>query len=268
MEQNSFMSKSVAHRTSDWIKQYAERSGVKYLVVGISGGIDSAVVSKLCAMTGIDTYIVSMPIHQNSEHLERAHTHARDLTSYSNVHFVEYDLTKHFDLFSGTLVSSDLALANTRSRLRMVTLYQLACTVGGIVVGTGNKIEDFGVGFFTKYGDGGVDISPIGDLTKTEVRMLARELGIHQSIINAKPSDGLWDSDDKDDETQLGATYEELEKAMEFCAEKPLFTKEEFEALSTREQQVVGIYIQRHKANLHKMNPVPVFYLPKHLKYT
>jgi NAD+ synthetase len=176
---DAFMSKEVAQRTSDWIKQYASKAKVESLVVGISGGIDSAVVSTLCCMTGINTYLVSMPIRQNKEHLKRAHDHANDLVKrFSNVKSLELDLTEHFNLSETSLLSTELSLANTRSRLRMTMLYQVASNCMGIVVGTGNKIEDFGVGFFTKYGDGGVDISPIADFTKTEVRALAKELNI------------------------------------------------------------------------------------------
>ena len=272
------MSKEVAQRASDWIKQYASRSKIQSLVVGISGGIDSAVVSTLCCMTGIDTILVSIPIRQNSDHLKRAKDHMQDLVArFDNAKTVEYDLTNHFELFEKNLryakiqgvelSNFQLTLANTRSRLRMVMLYQVAGSVGGLVIGTGNKVEDFGVGFFTKYGDGGVDISPIGDFTKTEVRSLAKELKIIQVVQDAKPSDGLWDSDDKDDESQLGATYEELEIAMKYVEYNPFFTPEDFNSLLDRQREVLSIYLERHRANLHKMNPIPVFYLPEHLKY-
>jgi NAD+ synthase len=262
------MSQEVAQRTSDWIKQYASRAKVESLVVGISGGIDSAVVSTLCCMTGINTYLVSMPIKQNKEHLKRAHDHTFDLVKrFPNAKRIEIDLTEHFNLFENSLLSTELSLANTRSRLRMTMLYQVASNCMGIVVGTGNKIEDFGVGFFTKYGDGGVDISPIADFTKTEVRALAKELEIIQEIQDAKPSDGLWDSEGKDDEDQLGATYEELEIAMKYADTNPFFTSAEFDSLPDREREVLSIYLKRHRANLHKMNPIPVFTLPTHLKY-
>ncbi len=262
------MSKEVAQRTSDWIKQYASRAKVESLVVGISGGIDSAVVSTLCCMTGINTYLVSMPIKQNKEHLKRAHDHTFDLVKlFPNAKSIEIDLTEHFNLFEKSLLSTEISLANTRSRLRMTMLYQVASNCMGIVVGTGNKVEDFGVGFFTKYGDGGVDISPIGDFTKTEVRALAKELNIIQTIQDAKPSDGLWDTEGKDDEDQLGATYEELEIAMKYVETNPFFTPVEFDSLNTRDKEVLSIYLKRHRANLHKMNPIPVFTLPEHLKY-
>ena len=268
METNSFMSQEVAQRTSDWIKQYASRANIQTLVVGISGGIDSAVVSTLCCMTGIDTYLVSMPIKQNKDHLKRAEDHIADLSArFPNAWGHNIDLTSHFNLFENSLQSTELALANTRSRLRMIMLYQVASGCMGIVVGTGNKIEDFGVGFFTKYGDGGVDISPIGDFTKTEVRALAKELNVIQTIQDAKPSDGLWDTEGKDDEDQLGATYTELEIAMQYVEQNPFFTPDEFDSLPEREREVLSIYLKRHRANLHKMNPIPVFTLPKHLKY-
>lgn len=266
---DAFMSKEVAQRTSDWIKQYASKAKVESLVVGISGGIDSAVVSTLCCMTGINTYLVSMPIRQNKEHLKRAHVHAIDLVKrFSNVKSLELDLTEHFNLFETSLLSTELSLANTRSRLRMTMLYQVASNCMGIVVGTGNKVEDFGVGFFTKYGDGGVDISPIADFTKTEVRALAKELNIIEEIQIAKPSDGLWDLEGKDDEDQLGATYEELEIAMKYADNNQFFTPDEFDSLPEREREVLSIYLKRHRENLHKMNPIPVFTLPNHLKYT
>lgn len=263
------MSHLVSQRTMEWIKQYASRANIQTLVVGISGGIDSAVVSTLCCMTGLETILVSMPIKQNVDHLNRAHEHISDLVSkFPNAKSVEIDLTRHYNMFEDSLPSTELSLANTRSRLRMTMLYQIASNCRGIVVGTGNKIEDFGVGFFTKYGDGGVDISPIGDFTKTEVRLLSKELRIAQTIQEAKPSDGLWDSDCKDDEDQLGATYEELESAMAYLEINPFFEAEDLEVLTDRQKEVLNIYISRHKANLHKMNPIPVFTLPVHLKYT
>ncbi len=259
-----FSPKELGERASGWIKQYAERkTGAQSLVVGISGGIDSALVSTLCAMTGITTYIVMLPIHSFVGHGSLSRLHATSLKKrFKNVKILEIDLTEIFDLFEKTMnnskQSSELGLANSRSRLRMMTLYQIATAHSGIVVGTGNKIEDFGVGFFTKYGDGGVDISPIADFTKTEVREIARALEVIDEIINAAPTDGLWE-DGRTDEDQIGATYPELEKAMEFAEENPFFSPEDLEKLSPREQEVLHIYLDRHRKNLHKMNPIPVF---------
>jgi len=184
------------HKISRWILDYAKKNKLKSLVVGVSGGIDSAVVSTLCCQTGLETYVISMPIHQKKDQLDRAISHCKWLEdNYKNTTFIEIDLTDIFDNFSSAFkeeFKTNLSLGNSRSRLRMVTLYQIAGSKEGIVIGTGNKIEDFGVGFFTKYGDGGVDISPIADLTKTEVRSLGSELGISNSIIEANPTDGLW----------------------------------------------------------------------------
>ena len=242
------------HEISEWIKKYCKKNKLTSLIIGISGGIDSALVSTLCAETGLDTYILSMPIKQKEDQLSRARNHADWLKSkYNNVKFIEVELTNLFDAFKTTIPTNyhtDLSLANTRSRLRMVTLYQYAGALKGIVVGTGNKIEDFGVGFFTKYGDGGVDISPIADLTKTEVRQLAKQLGINQDILNAAPTDGLWDTD-RTDEDQLGASYEELEWAMDY--------KGENNNLSNRQQEVLKIYKKFNKMNKHKMVKIPIY---------
>lgn len=236
-----------------WIKDYAEPKGLS-LVVGVSGGVDSALVSTLCAETGLKTYVVSMPIHQKMDQLERARKHIDCLCErYTNVHSLEYDLTSVFDGFVSVFghdMRSHLSLANSRSRLRMATLYQVSGNVNGIVVGTGNKVEDFGVGFFTKYGDGGVDISPIADLTKTEVREMASRLGVSLEIVEASPTDGLWE-DDRTDEDQIGASYEELEWAMDFEGDGSV--------LVGRQAEVLAIYRRLHAANLHKMVAVPVW---------
>jgi NAD+ synthase len=259
-----FSPKELGERASGWIKQYAERkAGAQSLVIGISGGIDSALVSTLCAMTGMPTYVVMLPIHSFVGHGSLSRLHAASLKKrFKNVKILEIDLTETFDLFEKTMNNSkqesELGFANSRSRLRMMSLYQVATTHSGIVVGTGNKIEDFGVGFFTKYGDGGVDISPIADFTKTEVREIARELGVIPEILFVSPTDGLWE-DGRTDEDQIGATYPELEKAMEFAEENPFFSLEDLEKLSPREQEVLHIYLDRHRKNLHKMNPIPVF---------
>jgi NAD+ synthase len=241
----------------NWIKDYAEKGNFK-LVIGVSGGVDSGTVSTLCANTGIETHIVTMPIYQNEEQLKLAREHMTDLQSKfpTTVHTHEYDLTHAFDSLRGSLpgLDDELGWANTRSRLRMITLYQIAHRFGGIVVGTGNKVEDFGVGFYTKYGDGGVDIAPIADLSKTEVRELAKELGVIQGIVDAKPTDGLWD-DDRTDEDQIGASYEELEWAMDF--------KEDPKVLTGREKEVYNIYMDFHRQNKHKMEPIPICKPPR-----
>lgn len=238
----------------NWIKSYADNSNIDTLVIGISGGIDSALVSTLCAMTGLKTIVISMPIHQNKDQLVRAKKHSEWLKSiFENVSYIEKDLSNIFDSFRDIFnidEITDLSLANTRSRLRMITLYQIAGSKGGIVVGTGNKIEDFGVGFFTKYGDGGVDISPIADLTKTQVRELSKEIGIIEDIIVAKPTDGLWEVE-RTDEDQLGATYEELEWAMSYNKD-PLL-------LEGRHKEVYDIYHKFNKQNKHKMVDIPIF---------
>jgi len=234
-------------RIVDWLKEYAIQNNIKYFVVGVSGGIDSAVTSTLSAHTGIPTYALGMPIHQNEDQENLSDAHLEWLSSrYSNVTTLKYDLTEVFDKFKQTMngYGEDThALANSRSRLRMVTLYQVAGSVGGIVVGTGNKVEDYGVGFYTKYGDGGVDIAPIADLYKTEVWELGKFFGIDQRIIEASPTDGLWD-DGRTDEDQLGASYAELEEAMETGGGPGLEPLLKFSSM-----------------NQHKMNPIPTFKL-------
>ena len=260
----------MIEKITEWIKNYAEDNRISSLVVGVSGGIDSALVSTLCAKTGIPTHCVLMPIHQDPSHTERGLNHVRWLQEqYPLVGLHQFDLTNVYDTFVETMnyAKSDLGFANSRSRLRMVTLYQLAATTNGLVVGTGNKVEDFGVGFYTKYGDGGVDISPIADLMKTEVYELARELGINQEILDAQPTDGLW-GDNRNDEDQIGATYPELEWAMGFVLdnwyweqgmENGGFLDYDRTDLTQRERLVLDIYLNFHNKNKHKMNPIPVF---------
>ena len=238
---------------SDWISDYAKKNGINSLVVGVSGGIDSAVTSTLAAMTGLDTYVLTMPIHQEESQIKRSYDHINWLKDqYKNVMHLEFDLTGTFERFKKTLEphTSKLSLANSRARLRMTTLYQVAGQYNGIVVGTGNKVEDFGVGFYTKYGDGGVDISPIADLMKSEVFELGRTLDINQAILKAAPTDGLW-GDDRTDEDQLGASYPELEWAMTYEGD----TKN----LNKRELEVLEIFRTLNKNNKHKMDPIPVF---------
>jgi len=242
-----------------WLKDYSQKYDVCF-VVGVSGGIDSAVVSTLCAKTGIQTHLLSLPISQNEEQLNLCNQHLRWLEkNFSNVTSHTIDLTSSFEHFKKTLskYETNLGLANTKSRLRMCTLYQVCGFYKGIVVGTGNKIEDFGIGFFTKYGDGGVDISPIADLTKSEVRSLAKEMKINELIINAKPTDGLWD-DDRTDEEQIGCTYEDLEWAMEFC-EKNDESSINKTHLSDKEIKTLTIYKTLNKQNKHKMETIPIF---------
>lgn len=245
-----------------WLSTYCREAKQHGFIVGISGGVDSALTSTLCAKTGIKTILLSMPIHQQPEQLLRASNHMDWLVEkYSNVEIMELDLTMAFESLRSTLpleVSShELSMANTRSRLRMTTLYALGQTHRCLVAGTGNKIEDFGVGFYTKYGDGGVDLSPIADLTKTEVWNLSKYLGISQEITSAKPTDGLW-GEDRTDEDQLGATYPELEWAMEFKGDE--------RSLTARQHEVLAIYRRFNRLNRHKMEPIPVCKIPKELR--
>ena len=246
----------IKHITA-WVKKYARDNKIKTLVVGISGGIDSSVVSTICALTGLPTQVYSMPIHQSRHTQLLSEQHGQWLVSkFKNVEYKNINLTPTFKQFEKIWDKHDtLALANSRSRLRMMTLYQAAQMSQGIVVGTGNRVEDFGVGFFTKYGDGGVDISPIGDCMKTEVWAMGCELGILPEIIDAEPTDGLWD-DGRTDEQQLGMTYAQLECAMT-ADEKNLPS-------NTRDQaQRLKKYRLIRAKNLHKMNPIPVCKIPK-----
>jgi NAD+ synthase len=238
----------LTDRIVGWIKDYYWENNIKALVVGVSGGIDSAVVSTLCAKTGLPTYVLTMPLHSKEENTELSDLHAYGLVEkYSNVTLVNVDLSETYDKFmfwiDDTFTSNKLANANTKSRLRMVSLYQVAGSVGGIVVGTGNKVEDYGIGFYTKYGDGGVDIAPIADLYKTEVWELGEYLEVDERICDAIPTDGLWD-DGRCDEDQIGASYEQLEEAMEY-----------------RRGPAVDILDEYNRKNSHKMNPIPTFKL-------
>ena len=255
----------IKHITK-WIKDYARSAKVDTLVVGISGGIDSSVVSALCANTGLRTIVVQMPIRQNKK-LDNCSSMQADWLlerHKETVTHMSMDLTKVFDSFEKNLIPYcrenvdeqrvNLAFANSRARLRMMTLYQIAQSHGGIVVGTGNRVEDFGVGFFTKYGDGGVDISPIGDCMKTAVWDMGREFGLPQEIIDAAPTDGLW-TDGRTDEDQLGMTYPELELAM---------TQAETNSGvdNTQEKKKLKAYRAIRARNLHKMEPIPVCKIP------
>jgi len=242
---------------SNWILNYAKENSISSLIVGVSGGIDSAVTSTLCAKTGLRTIAVNMPINQAKSQYNLSNQHMDWLVSkWDNVESQIIDLSETYDTLHSELADydvSELSMANTRARLRMSTLYALAGSNNGIVVGTGNKVEDFGVGFFTKYGDGGVDISPIADLYKSEVYSLAKSLQIIQSIQDAPPTDGLWD-DGRTDEEQIGATYEELEWAMNEI-ENPSLEKE----LNERLAEVMRIYLKFNRMNSHKMRPIPIF---------
>ena len=242
--------KKRAKIITEWINNYCDSSSYKpkALVVGISGGIDSSVVSTLCANTGKKTIVLTMPIKQIKSQHDLSLTHAKWLKQkYNNVEHHLIDMDKIFDSFSNVLsnFNNEHGYANSRARLRMATLYQVATANSGLVVGTGNKVEDFGVGFYTKYGDGGVDISPIADCTKTEVWELARELRILEDIIDAAPTDGLWD-DSRNDENQLGLSYKQLEEAME-----------------NKNSQYYKKYEEIRGPNLHKMKPIPVCEFPR-----
>lgn len=259
VEKKSFDVESANSQIVNWLKNYATNANVKGFVVGISGGVDSAVTSTLCAQTGLNVLCVEMPIHQAESHVYRGRGHINQLKNqYKNVSSVEADLTSVFEDFKKQVPTTNdihklhLALANTRSRLRMTTLYYFAGIHGLLVAGTGNKVEDFGVGFYTKYGDGGVDLSPIADLMKSEVYALGKYLKIPNSIIEASPSDGLF-GDERTDEEQLGASYDELEWAMLQDEERRKASD-----FSGREKEVFEIYKRLNLANQHKMNPIPV----------
>ena len=252
--------KKVSKHITNWIENYINKSGAKGIVVGVSGGVDSALTSTLCAETGHNILCLEMPIYQNKDQVSRSKKHIDWLMSkYPNVTSKQIELNDTFESFVNSLPdnSSDkheLSLANTRSRLRMVTLYYFSALNNYIVAGTGNKVEDFGIGFYTKYGDGGVDISPIADLLKSEVFTLAKFHNIIDEIIEAEPNDGLW-NDNRSDEEQIGASYEEIEDAM------MNFNKSD--NLSKREKEVLDIFNSFHKANKHKMDPIPVCEIPR-----
>ena len=255
--------KSIESHIVNWLVDYSKKSGLNGFVVGVSGGIDSAVTSTLCAKTGLNTIVLNMPIHQKSNQFDRSNEHINWLkNNFKNVTSYEINLSDVYDSFSNSLPKSnqdELSMANLRSRIRMSNLYVFASNKKYLVAGTGNKVEDFGVGFYTKYGDGGVDISPIADLLKSEVFMIANHLGVVSSIQIAKPTDGLWD-DDRSDEDQLGASYDELEWAMSYLENNFQYD------LSEREKKVLEIYSRHHRTNLHKMNPIPVCEIPKRLR--
>lgn len=267
MQNRTFKTTEVSDYIVQWLKNYALQAKVNGYVIGISGGIDSAVTSVLCAQTGLPVLCVEMPIHQAESHVSRAKEHLAFLQkNYANVQTVEADLTPTFETFKQAVPASDnknllnLTLANTRARLRMTTLYYFAGLHQSLVVGTGNKIEDFGVGFFTKYGDGGVDVSPIADLMKSEVKAIGEYLRVPASIIQAKPTDGLF-GDDRSDEDQLGANYDELEEAM-LAFENGV----KAEDLTGRKREVFDIFCRLNRINQHKIKPIPICKIPQELK--
>jgi NAD+ synthase len=251
----------VSKHIVSWTDNYLNRSKMKGFVVGVSGGIDSALTSTICAETGRNVLCLEMPIYQGEDQVSRSKKHIEWLKKkYSNVSSMTINLDKTFDSFVNSIPNvkspeNELSLANSRSRLRMVTLYYFSALKKYIVVGTGNKVEDFGIGFYTKYGDGGVDISPIADLLKSDVYSLAKFYNINNEIIEALPTDGLW-NDNRNDEDQIGASYEELEKAMQIA------NKLEYQ-LSERDKEVLKIYKTLNSSNRHKMLPIPVCKIPK-----
>lgn len=255
-------SKGIAEHITAWLANYCDSVKLKGFVVGISGGVDSALTSTLCAMTGKKVILVSLPIRQTNAEYDRAKKHIFDLLSrFPNVESFDIDLSDTFSDFEKIMPfeihDQHLTMANARARLRMTTLYALAQANGCLVAGTGNKIEDFGIGFFTKYGDGGVDLSPIADLTKTQVQAVADAVDVIEEIVVASPTDGLW-QDGRTDEDQVGASYPELEWAMDYSG-----TGEE---LSARQKIVLAIYRRLNTANKHKMEPIPVCLIPDSLK--
>lgn len=266
-KKSTIQTEKVNTHIVEWLKNYATNAKVNGFVIGISGGVDSAVTSTLCAQTGLKVLCVEMPIHQAESQVNRAKEHIEQLKKrFPNVSEVQTDLTQVFESFKSAVPSTEdqakvsLALANTRARLRMTSLYYLAGLHGLLVAGTGNKVEDFGVGFYTKYGDGGVDLSPIADLMKSDVYALGAFLEIPGSILTAAPTDGLF-GDNRTDEDQLGASYDELEWAM--LASESGKTASDYEG---REKSVFEIYKRLNTSNKHKMDPIPVCLIPKTLK--
>lgn len=254
--------KEIAQHITAWLSNYCDNAGLSGFIIGISGGVDSGLTSTLCAMTGKKVILVSMPIRQTSAEYGRAMNHIADLKSrFENVTSYDIDLTAAFTEIEKAmpfdLEEQHLAMANSRARLRMTTLYAVGQANGCLVAGTGNKIEDFGIGFFTKYGDGGVDLSPIADLTKTQVWAIAAEIGVIDEIVSAKPTDGLW-ADGRSDEDQIGASYPELEWAMDFRGDE--------NKLNERQAEVLGIYKRLNRINQHKIEPIPVCLIPENLK--
>ncbi len=255
--------KKVIDHIVQWLTDYLDKSGLNGFIVGVSGGIDSAVTSTLCARTGRRVLTLNMPIYQAEDQVSRSTDHMEWLKKgFNNVTGTDIELSAIFDQIKTSFpdqIQDGLTMANTRSRLRMLTLYAFASSHKLLVAGTGNKVEDFGVGFYTKYGDGGVDLSPIADLMKTQVYELGQEMNIIPEILTAPPTDGLWD-DDRTDESQIGASYAELEWAMQYLA-SPNGT-----ALNERQKKVIDIYKGFHAANKHKMDAIPFCHIPGALK--
>lgn len=255
--------KEVIDYIVNWLKTYSDKSGTNGFVIGISGGIDSAVTSTLCALSGKKVLALNMPIKQHQAEFDRSTEHINWLKqNFKNVESDTVQLTDVFGSVESALpkdIQDFLTMANVRSRLRMITLYSFASHHKMLVAGTGNKIEDFGIGFFTKYGDGGVDLSPIADLTKTEVYELAKTLNVVSSIQNASPTDGLF-HDGRTDEDQIGASYPELEWAMDYIANMENYP------LNDRQKEVMKIYTSRNLANRHKTDPIPVCLIPHDFK--
>jgi len=251
----------------NWLKNYVKNSPFEGYVIGVSGGIDSAVTSTLCAMTGLNTKVLLLPIHQAHDQTLRGHSHIKWLANkFSNVSWENLALTSAFDELAWILPknTTKLALANSKARLRMTALYAVAQSNNLLVAGTGNKVEDYGIGFFTKYGDGGVDLSPIGDLTKTQVWAMGRELGVNKEIIEATPTDGLHD-DNRSDESQIGCSYPELEWAMDWCDNSKDGDWGKLYEKSPKEQKIINTYWDFHNRNAHKMAMPPVCKIPDDL---
>ena len=247
----------LSNNIEKWLIDYLDSSGLECFIVGVSGGVDSALVSTLCARTGKPTYVFNIPIRSTDSNTGLSTQQCSWLEStYSNVKGELVDLTETYNVYRsdmlGRLEDNGLAYANTKSRLRMILLYHYATTLKGLVVGTGNKVEDFGVGFYTKYGDGGVDLSPIADLTKTQVRALASHVGVSEDILTAPPTDGLWE-DSRTDEEQIGASYEELEWAMDYV------DNNRDHEITPRQQEVIEVFLGYRRRNTHKMIPIPVY---------
>lgn len=281
----------ISKYITDWLKDYVISNKLNGFVIGVSGGIDSSVASTLCAKTGLPLLVVEMPIHQNVDEVSLGKSHIEFLkNNYPNVRSIEVDLTSTFDTMKGVLNLGNgdkvnLSLANTRSRLRMTTLYSFATLDNFIVCGTGNKIEDYGINFFTKFGDGGCDLNPLGDLMKSDVYELGRVLGLGDDVLSAVPTDGLFDGSPTD-EDQIGASYDELEWAMRFVEDnwywetgmensgeldydfdtnKTKIYKTDLN-LTDREKEVLKIYLDRHSKGSHKMKMPPICHIPDKLK--
>jgi NAD+ synthase len=256
----------VVNHIVEWLKNYLRNSKMNGFIVGVSGGIDSATTSTLCSLTNAPVLCLEMEIHQNPSEVSRAQKHIDWLEGkFDNVTHHNITLTEVFNVFVNALPKTDLkeeqllSLANTRARLRMTTLYYFAALHRYLVAGTGNKVEDFGVGFYTKYGDGGVDLSPIADLSKSQVYEMAKSLGVIQEIQKAAPTDGLW-SDNRTDEDQMGANYNDLEWAMGEIERNP-----SFKGLDQNQLNVIEIYMKFNRQNQHKMKPIPVCEIPPQL---